>query len=59
MGLLALLTITMLRMKDVIEALKEAGVREKVRVMIGGAPITQLLRLTPFGSLPPFNLFLS
>ncbi len=28
-------------MRDVIEALKEAGFREKVRVMVGGAPITQ------------------
>lgn len=40
-GLSALLTTTMPRMKDVIKALKEAGVRDKVRVMIGGAPITQ------------------
>ena len=29
------------RMKDVIEALEEASVRDKVRVMIGGSPITQ------------------
>jgi len=28
-------------MKDVIKALKEAGVRDKVRVIVGGAPITQ------------------
>ena len=41
LGLSALITTTMLRMKDVIEALKEAGVREKVQVMVGGAPITQ------------------
>ncbi len=41
LGLSALITTTMLRMKDVIEALKEAGFREKVRVMVGGAPITQ------------------
>ena len=41
LGLSALITTTMLRMKDVIEALKEAGFRERVRVMIGGAPITQ------------------
>ena len=41
LGLSALLTTTMPRMKDVIKALKEAGVRDKVRVMVGGAPITQ------------------
>jgi 5-methyltetrahydrofolate--homocysteine methyltransferase len=34
----ALLTTTMLAMKDTINALKEAGIREKVKVMIGGAP---------------------
>jgi len=41
LGLSALLTTTMPRMKDVIKALKEAGVRDKVRVIVGGAPITQ------------------
>ena len=40
-GLSALLTTTMPGMKSVIEALKTAGVRNKVKVMIGGAPITQ------------------
>ena len=40
-GLSALLTTTMTGMKNVIEALKAAGVRDKVKVMIGGAPITQ------------------
>jgi corrinoid protein of di/trimethylamine methyltransferase len=37
----ALLTTTMPAMKTTIEALKQAGVRDKVRVLIGGAPITQ------------------
>jgi 5-methyltetrahydrofolate--homocysteine methyltransferase len=37
----ALLTTTMMGQKDVIEALKAEGIRENVRVMIGGAPITQ------------------
>jgi corrinoid protein of di/trimethylamine methyltransferase len=37
----ALLTTTMPSMKTTIEALKEAGVRQKVKVLIGGAPITQ------------------
>ena len=40
-GLSALLTTTMTGMKGVIEALKAAGVRDNVKVMIGGAPITQ------------------
>ena len=37
----ALLTTTMPNMKNSIEALKEAGLRDKVKVMIGGAPVTQ------------------
>jgi len=36
----ALLTTTMPNMKITIDALKEAGVREKVKVMVGGAPLT-------------------
>ena len=37
----ALLTTTMTQMKTVIKALIDGGLRDKVRVMIGGAPITQ------------------
>ncbi len=37
----ALLTTTMTYMKDVIDALKEAGIRDDVKVMVGGAPVTQ------------------
>ncbi len=37
----ALLTTTMGGQKDVIDALKEAGLRDSVKVMIGGAPITR------------------
>lgn len=37
----ALLTTTMTYMKSVIEALEEAGIRKDVKVMIGGAPITE------------------
>jgi 5-methyltetrahydrofolate--homocysteine methyltransferase len=37
----ALLTTTMPAMKDTISALQEAGMRDGVRVMIGGAPVTQ------------------
>ncbi len=36
----ALLTTTMPNMKATIEALKEAGVRDQVKVMVGGAPLT-------------------
>jgi len=41
LGLSALLTTTMPNMKVTIEALKEAGLRDKVKVMIGGAPVTE------------------
>lgn len=41
LGLSALLTTTMVSMKDVIEALKAAGVRDQVKIVIGGAPVTQ------------------
>lgn len=37
----ALLTTTMPAMKTTIEALKQAGLRDQVKVLIGGAPITQ------------------
>jgi len=37
----ALLTTTMNSMKVTVEALKAAGVRGKVKIMIGGAPVTQ------------------
>jgi 5-methyltetrahydrofolate--homocysteine methyltransferase len=40
-GMSALLTTTMPSMSATIEALKEAGLRDEVKVMIGGAPITQ------------------
>lgn len=37
----ALLTTTMPNMKTTIEALKSAGIRDQVKVMIGGAPVTE------------------
>jgi 5-methyltetrahydrofolate--homocysteine methyltransferase len=40
-ALSALLTTTMPSMKTTIEGLKEAGIRSQVKVMIGGAPVTQ------------------
>ena len=39
-GMSALLTTTMINMKTVIEGLKEAGIRESIKVIIGGAPVT-------------------
>ena len=41
LGLSALLTTTMLSMKATIDALAEAGLRDKVKVIVGGAPVTQ------------------
>lgn len=40
-GMSALLTTTMPYMQTVIEALKDAGLRDKVKVMVGGAPISE------------------
>jgi 5-methyltetrahydrofolate--homocysteine methyltransferase len=39
-GLSALLTITMPAMQATIEALAEAGLRDEVKVLVGGAPLT-------------------
>ncbi|MBU4330005.1 MAG: cobalamin-dependent protein [Acidobacteria bacterium] len=41
LGLSALLTSTMGKMKEVIDKLKEENLREKVKVFIGGAPLTE------------------
>jgi len=40
-GMSALLTLTMPKMGEVIEALKAASIREKVKVILGGTPITK------------------
>ena len=40
-GMSALMTTTMTVQRDVIEMMKEAGIRDKVVVMVGGAPVTQ------------------
>jgi 5-methyltetrahydrofolate--homocysteine methyltransferase len=37
----ALLTTTMPSMKTTVDALKQAGVREQVKILVGGAPVTQ------------------
>jgi len=41
LGMSALLTTTMLNMGKVIELLKEKGLREKTKVMVGGAPVSE------------------
>jgi 5-methyltetrahydrofolate--homocysteine methyltransferase len=40
-GMSALLTTTMTYMKEVIQAVEGAGLKDKVKIIIGGAPITQ------------------
>jgi methylmalonyl-CoA mutase cobalamin-binding domain/chain len=40
-GASALLTTTMPEQRKLIEALKEAGLRDQVKVMVGGAPVTK------------------
>jgi 5-methyltetrahydrofolate--homocysteine methyltransferase len=39
-GMSALLTTTMVQMKATVDALEEAGLRSSVKIMIGGAPVT-------------------
>jgi 5-methyltetrahydrofolate--homocysteine methyltransferase len=41
LGMSALLTTTMRSMESTIKVLEEAGLRDKVKIMIGGAPVTQ------------------
>jgi corrinoid protein of di/trimethylamine methyltransferase len=41
LGMSALLTTTMPQMGEVINALKEAGIRDQVKIMVGGAPVTE------------------
>ena len=41
LGISTLLTTTMLGMKDVLRALEQADLRKQVKVMVGGAPVTQ------------------
>jgi 5-methyltetrahydrofolate--homocysteine methyltransferase len=41
LGMSALLTTTMVYMRDVVESLEKAGLKNSVKVIIGGAPITQ------------------
>lgn len=41
LGMSAMLTTTMTNMKKVIDLLKEKGLREKVKVVVGGAPVSE------------------
>jgi 5-methyltetrahydrofolate--homocysteine methyltransferase len=41
LGMSALLSTTMVELPVVIDALKEAGIRDQVKVIVGGAPVTQ------------------
>jgi len=41
LGLSALLTTTMLQMQNTIQAITQAALRDKVKIIIGGAPVTQ------------------
>jgi len=41
LGLSALLTVTMTEMGEVIKGLKAAGLRERVKVIVGGSPVTK------------------
>lgn len=40
-GMSALLTTTMSKMKETLEAIENAGVRDQVKVLVGGAPVTE------------------
>ena len=42
LGLSSMLTTTMYAMKETIEALEEAGLRNKLKIMIGGAPVNEV-----------------
>jgi len=39
-GMSALLTTTMVQMRSIIEALEQAGLRDSLKIMVGGAPLT-------------------
>ncbi len=41
LGLSALLTSTMAQMRDTVQALNESGLRDKVKIIVGGAPVSE------------------
>jgi 5-methyltetrahydrofolate--homocysteine methyltransferase len=40
-GMSALLTTTMPKMKETLEAIEKAGIRDQVKILVGGAPVTE------------------
>ena len=42
LGMSALLTTTMVKQRDVIEALEDVGIRDQITVLVGGAPVSQV-----------------
>jgi len=42
LGMSALLTTTMTKQRDVIEALEDVGIRDQVKVLVGGAPVSKV-----------------
>jgi 5-methyltetrahydrofolate--homocysteine methyltransferase len=40
LGMSALLTTTMPKMEETIKAISEAGLRDKIKILVGGAPVT-------------------
>ncbi|MGB2963167.1 MAG: corrinoid protein [Anaerolineales bacterium] len=60
LGISALLTTTMLGMEDVVQALVKSGKREKVKIIIGGAPVSQKyaqdIGVDAYGSTAPAGL---
>ena len=45
LGMSSLLTTTMVRMKDTVNALSQAGLRDDIRLIVGGAPVTEAFAL--------------
>ena len=41
LGMSALMTTTMIRQREVIEELKKEGIKDEVKVILGGAPISR------------------
>ncbi|MGO9117478.1 MAG: B12-binding domain-containing protein [Desulfomonilaceae bacterium] len=44
LGLSALLNFTYLAMKEVVEAIKDAGLRDQVKIIVGGTPVNEQVR---------------
>jgi methanogenic corrinoid protein MtbC1 len=44
LGMSALLNFTYPAMKEVVDALKEAGLRDQIKIVVGGAPVNEQVR---------------